>query len=264
MYEELGSRTPACEVKKTGRAMWNIHIARATIAPCARRRSPPTCSTRACCARSRAGAASGRYPAQAVLINEGDATDSLFILLSGRVKVYSTNADGKEVVITIHGAGEYVGELALDGGVRSASVMTLEPTTCSVVSGASLREFIAAHPDFASHLIRKLIRSVRQATESVKSLALEDVYARVVRLLAELSDPVDGGAARGARAADAAGHRRSRRRVARDGEPDLQGPDDRRLHRRQRAAGSSSSGSLRPRGEPRWHDAGVNKSHVGA
>ena len=133
------------------------------------------------------------YPTNAVLINEGDATDSLFILLSGRVKVYSTNADGKEVVISIRGAGDYVGELALDGGVRSASVMTLEPTTCSVVSGTSLREFIAAHPDFASHLIRRLIRRVRQATESVKSLALEDVYARVIRLLAELSDPGEGG-----------------------------------------------------------------------
>jgi len=133
------------------------------------------------------------YPANAVLINEGDTSDSLFILLSGRVKVYSNNADGKEIVITTHGAGEYVGELALDGGVRSASVMTIEPTTCSVVSGANLREFVAAHPDFASHLILKLIRSVRDATESVKSLALEDVYERVIRLLNELSDPVAGG-----------------------------------------------------------------------
>ena len=133
------------------------------------------------------------YPAQAVLINEGDSGDALFIVLSGRVKVYSTNADGREVVIATHGPGEYVGELSLDGGVRSTSVMTLEPTTCSVVSGADLREFIAAHPGFASHLIQKLIRSVRQATESVKSLALEDVYARVVRLLADLSDAEEDG-----------------------------------------------------------------------
>jgi len=134
-----------------------------------------------------------RYPAHAILINEGDATDSLYILLSGRVKVYSTNPEGKEVVIATHGAGEYIGELSLDGGVRSASVMTLEPTTCSVVSGSRLRDFIAAHPDFASHLIHKLIRSVRQATESVKSLALEDVYERVVRLLNDLSDPTSDG-----------------------------------------------------------------------
>lgn len=129
-----------------------------------------------------------RYPAHAILINEGDSSDSIYILLTGRVKVYSTSPEGKEVVIATHGAGEYIGELSLDGGTRSASVMTLEPTTCSVVSGSSLREFIAAHPDFASHLIKKLIRSVRQATESVKSLALEDVYARVVRLLTDLSD----------------------------------------------------------------------------
>ncbi|MGZ8259319.1 MAG: Crp/Fnr family transcriptional regulator [Caldimonas sp.] len=133
------------------------------------------------------------YPANSVLINEGDASDTLFILLSGRVKVYSGNADGREIVITTHGPGEYVGELALDGGVRSASVMTLEPTTCSVVSGANLREFIAAHPDFASHLILKLIRSVREATESVKSLALEDVYGRLVRLLQEISEPLGDG-----------------------------------------------------------------------
>jgi CRP/FNR family cyclic AMP-dependent transcriptional regulator len=137
------------------------------------------------------------YPAHAVLITEGDDSDSLYILLSGRAKVYSTSAEGKEVVIAVHGAGEYVGELSLDGGVRSTSVMTLEPTTCSVVSGARLRAFIAEHPDFASHLIRKLIRSVRQATETVKSLALEDVYARVVRVLNDLSDAEgDGGARR--------------------------------------------------------------------
>jgi len=133
------------------------------------------------------------YPSYAVLINEGDSSDSVYIVLSGRVKVYSTNAEGREVVIATHGPGEYVGELSLDGGVRSTSVMTLEPTTCSVVSAANLREFIAAHPDFASHLILKLIRSVRQATESVKSLALEDVYERVVRLLADLSDPEEDG-----------------------------------------------------------------------
>ena len=136
------------------------------------------------------------YPANAVLINEGDTSDSLFIVLSGRVKVYSNNTEGKEIVIATHGAGEYVGELALDGGVRSASVMTLEPTTCSVVGGANLRQFVADHPGFAAHLILKLIRSVRQATESVKSLALEDVYERVVRLLNEISSAGDDGVRR--------------------------------------------------------------------
>ncbi len=130
-----------------------------------------------------------RYPAQAVLINEGDHADTLFIILSGRVKVYAANEAGKEVILSTMGAGEYLGELALDGGVRSASVMTLEPTTCAVVAGANLRDFIVAHPDFAQHLILNLIRRVRRLTDSVKSLALEDVYSRIVGLLQAMSEP---------------------------------------------------------------------------
>jgi CRP/FNR family cyclic AMP-dependent transcriptional regulator len=67
--------------------------------------------------------------------------------------------------------------------------MTLEPTTCVVVPGAQLREFIASHPDFALHLIRNLIHRMRLLTDSMKSLALEDVYSRVVGLLQRLSVP---------------------------------------------------------------------------
>ncbi|MFY9513660.1 MAG: Crp/Fnr family transcriptional regulator [Rubrivivax sp.] len=129
-----------------------------------------------------------RYAAQTVLINEGDQADTLFIVLSGRVKVYAANEAGREVILTTLGAGDYVGELALDGGMRSASVMTLEPTTCAVVAGANLREFIVAHPDFAQHLIVDLIRRVRRLTDSVKSLALEDVYSRIVGLLQSLAE----------------------------------------------------------------------------
>jgi CRP/FNR family cyclic AMP-dependent transcriptional regulator len=128
-----------------------------------------------------------RYAASTIIISEGEAADSLYIILTGRVKVYSSNDAGKEVTIVTYGPGEYVGELALDGGARSASVKTLEPTTCSVVSGSNLREFIAAHPDFGLHLIHKLIWRLRQATGSVKSLALQDVYGRIIRLLDELS-----------------------------------------------------------------------------
>ena len=70
-----------------------------------------------------------RCPAYAVLITEGDSADALHVILSGRVKVHTANEAGRELILTLQGAGEYVGELALDGGVRSASMMTLEPTT---------------------------------------------------------------------------------------------------------------------------------------
>ena len=132
------------------------------------------------------------FPRNTVLINEGDVGDSLYIVLSGRVKVYSSNESGREFVIDFHGPGEYVGEMSLDGAPRSASVMTVEPTTCAVVNRAQFRDFVLAHPDFAMHLIERLIRRVRVTTGNLKSLALSDVYGRLVRLLNALVEEVDG------------------------------------------------------------------------
>lgn len=129
------------------------------------------------------------YPKHALLIREGDVGDALFILLAGRVKVYASNEDGREVVIDFHGPGEYVGEMSLDGAPRSASVVTVEPTECAIVDRAQFREFVLAHPEFAMHLVLKLIHRVRVATENVKSLALSDVYGRLARLLNALAEP---------------------------------------------------------------------------
>jgi len=133
------------------------------------------------------------FPKNTVLIHEGDTGDALFIVLTGRVKVYASNAQGREFAIAFHGAGEYVGEMTLDGGVRSASVVTIDPTVCAVVHREQFREFILKNPDFALHLIEKLINRVRATTEDVKSLALTDVYGRLVRLLNALAQPAEGG-----------------------------------------------------------------------
>ena len=92
------------------------------------------------------------FPRNTVLINEGDVGDSLYIVLTGRVKVFASNEAGREFVIDFHGPGEYVGEMSLDGARRSASVITVEPTSCAVVNRSHFRDFILAHPDFANQL----------------------------------------------------------------------------------------------------------------
>ena len=132
------------------------------------------------------------YAANAVLVTEDDRSDTLFIILSGRVKAYGSAEDGREVVYNTQGVGEYFGEMTLDGGPRSASIMTLEPTTCAVVPGADVRDFLAQNPDFALHVIKKLIWLARSSTEHVKSLALDDVYSRVTKLLRALAREEDG------------------------------------------------------------------------
>ena len=129
------------------------------------------------------------FRASTILISEGDAGDSLYIVLTGRLRAYASSEDGRDVVLGEHGPGEYVGELSLDGRPRSASVKTLEASSVCVVPGSELRGFLAEHPDFALHLSQKLTRMVRRLTEQVKSLALQDVYGRMVRVLMELSDP---------------------------------------------------------------------------
>jgi CRP/FNR family cyclic AMP-dependent transcriptional regulator len=127
------------------------------------------------------------FPKNTVIINEGDRGESMFVILSGKVKVYVSDDDGREMILDIYGAGDYVGEMSLDGRPRSASVMTLEPTTCAVVTRDALKDAVASSPDFAMKLIDTLIERARIATDNVKNLALMDVYGRVARLLLSLA-----------------------------------------------------------------------------
>ena len=123
------------------------------------------------------------YRKNTVIINEGEVGDSLFVLLQGRVKVYSNDADGREITYNIVQAGDYFAEMWLDGGPRSASVMTLEPSVCSVVSRNALRDHLAEEPEFALELVSQVIRRARAATETARNMALLDVYGRVVATL---------------------------------------------------------------------------------
>jgi len=123
------------------------------------------------------------YRKNTVIINEGEIGDSLFVLLQGRVKVYSTDADGREITYNIVEAGDYFAEMWLDGGPRSASVMTLEQSTCSVVSRNALRDHLADEPEFALELVSQVIRRARAATETARNMALLDVYGRVIATL---------------------------------------------------------------------------------
>ena len=128
------------------------------------------------------------YPKNAVIVTEGERSDSLYIVLSGRVKVYVSDDAGHDVVLVTQGPGEYFGELVLDEGPRSASVITMEPTRLLLVPHADFREFVRNNPAFALNLIEKLIARIRMLTASVKNLALMDVYGRVARLLLELAE----------------------------------------------------------------------------
>jgi len=126
-------------------------------------------------------APSRTYLRNAIILTEGDESDTLYVLLAGRAKVYVADDEGHELQLNQLGPGEYFGDVTLDGGPRSASVMALEPCRCAVVKREELSRFVADHPEFAVHLTRKLAHRVRVLTAGMRDLALMDVYGRVAR-----------------------------------------------------------------------------------
>jgi CRP/FNR family cyclic AMP-dependent transcriptional regulator len=132
------------------------------------------------------------YPKQAIIVNEGDESDSLYLILSGRVKIYLADEHGKELILAIKGPGQYFGEMVLDEQPRSASVMTLEPAQFAILSRADFKAFVLSHPDVALQLIQNLIRVARGLNRNVRNLAMLDVYGRVARILLELAVERDG------------------------------------------------------------------------
>jgi CRP/FNR family transcriptional regulator, cyclic AMP receptor protein len=133
------------------------------------------------------------FPKHAVILNDGNARDSFYVILSGRVKFFLSDEKGREIVLGTGEPIDFVGEMALDGGPRSASVMCLDPSCFSVVTRTSLRRAIAADPDIAFKLLSTVISRARLMTDMVKNLALLDVCGRVARLLLGLAvEEADG------------------------------------------------------------------------
>lgn len=136
-----------------------------------------------------------RYRKGTLLIQEGDQGDTLFIILSGRLRVFSGDEQDREITHGLYGPGEYLGEMSLDGGPRSANVITHEASVCAVVGRRTLEAFIAERPAFAFELLTKVIRRARVATLSARQLALNDVYGRLRLLLGSLAVAAADGTA---------------------------------------------------------------------
>ena len=136
----------------------------------------------------RKSAVTRNFPKNSIIINEGDSSDSLYIIVTGRVSVYLSDENGKEVILNSQGEGDYFGELALvDDEKRSASVVTTEKSTFLVISKTDFKNVLSLHPELAFNLIRGLTHRVRHLTDNVRSLALLDVYGRVAKTLLSLA-----------------------------------------------------------------------------
>jgi len=133
------------------------------------------------------------HPKNTVIVNEGDTSDSLYLILSGTVKVFLGDANGKEIIINVLKEGDYFGELAIiEESNRSASIMTTEKATFAILSKASFKEILSQHPEMAFRLLKYLACRVRELTHNIKGLALLDVYGRIAQVLHSLAVETQG------------------------------------------------------------------------
>ncbi len=133
------------------------------------------------------------FPKNSVIINDGDESDSLYVIASGKVKIFLMDDKGKEIILNFQSTGEYFGELSLlDQVCRSASVITLEPCRFIIISKVAFMQCISKHPEIALRVIRDLTTRLRSLTDEVKGFALLDVYGRLSRILLKLAEPKNG------------------------------------------------------------------------
>ena len=133
------------------------------------------------------------YARGSLILGAGDPTDSLYILISGRIKVFMSDLDGKEVILAILGPNEFFGEMGLiDDSPRSANVVALEPCELVCISKSDFKRCLADNFDMAMTVMRGLVKRLRGADNQIGSLALMDVFGRVARLLLETAEVIDG------------------------------------------------------------------------
>ncbi len=135
-------------------------------------------------------------PKGMTIIHAGEPAQAVWALLSGRVKLFLSNEDGKEIVLGSLEAGESFGEVALlEEPAMSANVATLEPVRLLTIPRHVLAEIAQQDPHFALRLAQRLARQVRQLSEQVRSLGLCNVYQRLAHTLAAMSEPHGDAAA---------------------------------------------------------------------
>jgi CRP-like cAMP-binding protein len=129
-----------------------------------------------------------RFAVGAILIREGQPLSSILLVRSGRVKVTTLSADGREAVLSISGPGEVLGELsALDEQPPSATLVAMEPVETIAVSVGAFRTFLTEHPTAMLAVLRTITGRLREGDRKRLEFAVTDTLGRVCSRLVELA-----------------------------------------------------------------------------
>jgi CRP/FNR family transcriptional regulator len=133
------------------------------------------------------------YPADAVILREGDSGDTCYVMRSGRARITREHPDGRAITLTNVGPGEIFGELAMFGDeVRSATVETLEEVEVVAILADDLKRLLNAHPEISVKLLGALAQKLRESNERIARQSFQKVSSRVAGVLARLIETSSG------------------------------------------------------------------------
>ncbi len=131
-----------------------------------------------------------RFKRGEVIVEQGDKSNMLFIILTGRARVVTADKRGREVILATLQPGDYIGEMSLiDNEPHSATVRAEVQTDMLCLGRAEFARCLPENSSMAYAIMKNLVQRLRHADRKIESLALMDVYGRVARALLEFAAP---------------------------------------------------------------------------
>jgi CRP/FNR family transcriptional regulator, cyclic AMP receptor protein len=130
-----------------------------------------------------------RFKRGELIVEQGKKSNALFIILTGRARVLTTDTRGREVILANLAPGDYIGEMSLiDNEPHSASVRAEVQTDVLMLGRVEFARCLPENTSMAYAVMKGLVQRLRHADRKIESLALMDVYGRVARALIEASE----------------------------------------------------------------------------
>jgi CRP/FNR family transcriptional regulator, cyclic AMP receptor protein len=135
-----------------------------------------------------------RFKRGECIVEQGKKSNLLAIVLTGRARVVTADARGREVILATMNPGDYIGEMSLiDNQPHSASVRAEVQTDVLILGGVEFARCLPENTSMAYAIMKGLVQRLRHADRKIESLALMDVYGRVARALLEFAKPDKDG-----------------------------------------------------------------------
>ena len=138
------------------------------------------------------------YKKNQIILREEQTSEFMYVIISGKVKIYQVSDAGREIILAVHKAGEFFGEMSLiDGKTVPAAVSAVENSLVAVISRYDFYSMLHAHEQVLDNLLRILCSRIRESWRKIQMLNFNDATHRIKMLLLILAEEYGEKTAKG-------------------------------------------------------------------